>query len=246
MRIDFVELLLTELRRRGLDYFEVVHQVGQELEFPGVLDGGLALVRLTQREVILARETTLQLTNEQRGTYQAEARLNVFAHVIRLPWAWASVDATLAGRTFRFATTHLDPNDGSLQMNQADEFLAGPGQTSLPIVWVGDFNSDAERAIAPGTPPGTPPATPTYQHIIETGFVDAWKAGNPGQPGFTCCQGPDLKNALSSLDGRIDLVLTRGPIRVVSASLVGADPSNRLPSGLWPSDHAGVVVTLEL
>jgi len=245
-KIDLVELLLMELRRRGLDYFEVVHQVGQELQFPGMIDGGVALIRLTQREVILARETALTLTNEQGGTYKAAARLTMFEARIRLPWAWAFVDATIAGRTFRFATTHLDPDDGHLQMNQADEFLAGPAQTSLPIVWVGDFNSDAERQIPPGKPPGKPPATPTYQHIIASGFLDAWKARNAGQPGFTCCQGPDLMNAMSSLEERVDLVLTRGRIGVVNASIVGGDPSNRLSSGLWPSDHAGVVATLEL
>jgi len=33
---------------------------------------------------------------------------------------------------------------------------------------------------------------------------------------------------------------------VVDATIVGGDPANRLPSGLWPSDHAGVVVTLQL
>jgi endonuclease/exonuclease/phosphatase family metal-dependent hydrolase len=63
---------------------------------------------------------------------------------VSLPWAWASVDATLSGRSFRFATTHLDPISGAAQQLQLNEFLAGPGSTTLPIVWVGDFNSDAE------------------------------------------------------------------------------------------------------
>jgi endonuclease/exonuclease/phosphatase family metal-dependent hydrolase len=144
-------------------------------------------------------------------------------------------------------TTHLDPDDWQFQMNQAAEFLAGPAQTPLPIVWVGDFNSDAERAPTAGKPP----ATPTYQYIIESGFSDAWKATNTGQPGFTCCQEIDLSNPVSQLGQRVDLVLTRGKFRVVDASIVGEDPSKRVPSrlspsGLWPSDHAGVVVTLEL
>lgn len=52
--------------------------------------------------------------------------------------------------------------------------------------------------------------------------------------------------AVATLSERVDLVLTRGPFHVEKASLVGNEASDRLPSGLWPSDHAGVVVTLEL
>jgi hypothetical protein len=44
----------------------------------------------------------------------------------------------------------------------------------------------------------------------------------------------------------VDLVLTRGPFHVGKASLVGGGTADRLPSGLWPSDHASVVATLEL
>jgi hypothetical protein len=33
---------------------------------------------------------------------------------------------------------------------------------------------------------------------------------------------------------------------VAKAAIVGDQPTDRLPSGLWPSDHAGVVVTVEL
>ena len=79
-----------------------------------------------------------------------------------------------------------------------------------------------------------------------SGFSDAWQAKHPSDPGFTCCQATDLLNPTSTLTERVDLVLTRGPFHVAKASLVGDEASDRLPSGLWPSDHAGVVVTLEL
>ena len=45
------------------------------------------------------------------------------------------------------------------------------------------------------------------------------------------------------LRARIDLILTRGPIAATEAFLVGHAASD-LRSGLWPSDHAGVVATL--
>ena len=53
---------------------------------------------------------------------------------------------------------------------------------------------------------------------------------------------------------RIDFVLfrdpklgaIRGPFDALAASIVGNAPSDRTPSGLWPSDHAGVVATLRV
>jgi hypothetical protein len=53
-------------------------------------------------------------------------------------------------------------------------------------------------------------------------------------------------NQTSTLTERDDLVLTRRPFRIGRASIVGDETSDRLASGLWPSDHAGVVVTLDL
>ncbi len=243
VNVDVVELLLAELRSRGLKYNVVIAQTGYDVEAPGLFPTGYVDVRLTQREVILARASgSLKLTNAQGGQYAA--RLTVTTAVgapVALPWAWASVDASLGGHSFRFATTHLDPIVGAYQQLQANEFLAGPGATPLPIVWVGDFNSDAQGTSITGMPP----ATATYGSVIASGFSDAWKAKHPADPGFTCCQATNLLNPTSTLTQRIDLVLTRGPFDVEKASIIGAKPGDRLPSGLWPSDHAGVVVTLE-
>ena len=241
---DLVGLLLAELRSRGLRYEVVIAQSGTDVEAPALFPTGLVDVRLTHREVILARKASgLKLTNAQGGQYRAYLTLpTVIGVPVALPWAWASVDVTRGGRTLRFATTHLDPISGIAQQLQADEFLAGPGATRLPIIWVGDFNSDAEAAASTGVPS----ATATYGSIIGAGYADAWSARHPSDPGFTCCQAPNLLNPTSTLSERVDLVFTRGPFHVGRASLVGAEPSDRLPSRLWPSDHAGVVVNLEL
>jgi endonuclease/exonuclease/phosphatase family metal-dependent hydrolase len=247
---DLVELLLGHLQSRGLDYVVVIAQEGQDIEAPGVFPTGSPWfgpgpvdIRLTHREVILARRSdALALTNEQGGQYVAQATVPIGMGSISLPWAWASVDATMQGRTFRFATTHLDPASAARQKEQAREFLIGPGDTQLPIVWVGDFNSDAEATSITGLPP----STDTYGYIIEHGFRDTWKARNPGQPGFTCCQWFELNNPVSRLEERVDLVFTRERFPVIDARLVGNDPASQTPSGLWPSDHAGVVVTLGL
>ena len=241
---DLVGLLLAELRSRGLKYEVVIAQTGTDIEAPGLFPTGFVDVRLTQREVILARKSPgLKLTNAQGGQYAAYVTASTIIGVpVALPWAWASVDATRTGHSFRFATTHLDPISAIAQQLQANEFMAGPGNTTLPIVWVGDFNSDAEGAVITGVPS----ATATYESIIASGYSDTWKVRHPSDSGFTCCQATNLLNPSSTLTERVDLVMTRGPFHVGKASLVGDEASDRLPSGLWPSDHAGVVVTLEL
>lgn len=241
---DFIALLLAELRATGLRYEVVIAQTGYDVEAPGLFPTGFKDVRLTQREVILARrDGALKLSNAQGGQYAARITIPTAIGVpVALPWAWASVDGTFHGRSFRFATTHLDPISGAAQQAQANEFLAGPGNTTLPIIWVGDFNSDAEGTVITGVPH----ATATYGNVIAAGFTDAWRAKHPANHGFTCCQATNLLNPTSELDVRVDLVLTRGPFDARDASIVGDEVTDRLPSGLWPSDHAGVVVSLDL
>jgi hypothetical protein len=81
-----------------------------------------------------------------------------------------------------------------------------------------------------------------YGVLQAGGFVDAWSDGI----GLTCCHAVDLHDPSPTLTKRIDLVLTRGGFETVVAEVVGQEPGDRTPSGLWPSDHAGVVATLRV
>jgi hypothetical protein len=56
----------------------------------------------------------------------------------------------------------------------------------------------------------------------------------------------DLRNDVCAPFKRMDLILTRGGITATAAKLVNDKPSSRTSSGLWPSDHAGVVATLQI
>ena len=47
-------------------------------------------------------------------------------------------------------------------------------------------------------------------------------------------------------DHRVDHVFSKGKVRVLRGEVIGGDPDNRSPSGLWPSDHGGAVMTLRL
>ena len=152
-----------------------------------------------------------------------------------MPSSWVSVDVTFdKGDKARIVSTHLTPLSPPIQGLQADELLNGPGNTNLPVVFTGDFNSKAD---------GTGP--PTYSKLLAAGFIDAWTIEGKG-PGFTCCQDADLLNPNSKLNQRIDLILFRGNFDVKDIEIDGNLQNDRTISGLWPSDHAGVVATLKL
>jgi exonuclease III len=63
-------------------------------------------------------------------------------------------------------------------------------------------------------------------------------------PGFTCCT--DITSPTSMSGERIDIVFVRGGVTPQAAEIVGVDPAKRTAAGLWPSDHAGVVATLQV
>ena len=75
--------------------------------------------------------------------------------------------------------------------------------------------------------------------------MDAW-AATTTQEGFTCCHAAGLRTDERPLDQRIDVALLLGEIEVLDAEVVGEEPADRSPEGRWPSDHAGLVVTIRL
>ena len=231
--LDFIGLLLDALADRGLAYEAVSTFTGTDAELPAGLPPAFDL-RLTDRVVILARtdEKTadLKLSNPQSGAFSASLTVPTAAGPLVLPRGWASVVVKIRGKQFRFVTTHLEAFSPAVRNAQAAELLAGPAETGLPVVLVGDLNS------GPGFDLGA------YTALQSGGFADAWAGG----PGITCCFAADLSDAGATLTKRIDVVLTRGGFETVSADVVGEDPADRTSSGLWPSDHAGVVATLRL
>jgi endonuclease/exonuclease/phosphatase family metal-dependent hydrolase len=153
---------------------------------------------------------------------------------------WTSVDVSAKGTKFRFVNTHLESFHPIIRQMQAGELVAptGPvGSAPGKAVLVGDMNSDPNQAF---------PNNLAYNTLIAAGLADTWTAANPGDPGLTCCFDELLDNPspVGVFDQRIDDVLTKGAIGVSRSRIVGLNPFNKTPSGLWPSDHAGVVATL--
>jgi endonuclease/exonuclease/phosphatase family metal-dependent hydrolase len=136
-------------------------------------------------------------------------------------------------------SVHLIPNAGTIVQHTLELLQLAADTTTLPLVFGGDFNTTADD-------PSNPSTGLVYQTLInpQTRLTDAWKLLHPNQPGFTCCQDAKLLNPRSTFTHRIDLILFRGLAGVDNMKVFGDLPSDRTPSGLWPSDHAGVVATL--
>jgi len=230
---DFVAILLAELEARDLHYAVVAEATGLDGELPSSTGDDL---RLTFRDVILARTdlpaSELKLSNAQSGNFATNLVVPLGGQPFTILRGWAAVDVKVRGKSLRFITTHLEAFSELVQVAQANEVLAGPANTNLPVVLVGDFNSNADGG-----------GTATYGNLIAAGFADAWPLARADN-GFTCCQAEDLRNETSLLSERIDLALFRGDFTVDEVDILGEAAADRTDSGLWPSDHAGVVATL--
>jgi hypothetical protein len=258
---DFVQILIDTLEARGLHYGVASVETGFDAEFPGFLsaedaeNGLLSDIRLTDREVILARTdlkiSELKLSNPRSANFVTNLQFPVGpdpdSPLFTLWRGWASVDAKVRGKSFRFVTTHLEDESLDVRNAQALEILDGPNDTTLPVVLVLDSNSNANAD----------PATEVYAAFTGAGFVDTWFDAHPGSDVTTCCSGPDLTNPdfpLASADvGRIDLVLFRdsGDFETLGADLFGDDPTadrvlNSSGVPIWPTDHAGLSATLNI
>ena len=146
------------------------------------------------------------------------------------------VDATVRGIPLRFVSVHLVPNPTTIEAHTLD-LLDKTASPTLPLVFGGDFNTTAND-------PSNISYKLVYQHLIDAGLTDAWNPHihRPGL-GLTCCQKP-LLNEPSDLTTRVDLILFSGAFEVEDINLIGNKETDRTPSGLWPSDHAGLVATL--
>jgi endonuclease/exonuclease/phosphatase family metal-dependent hydrolase len=225
---DFVQILTEALTARGLHYAPVAVTNNFHVEAPGFFGTGFRSVSLTDRVAILARtDIPLTISNVKTANFATNTVIPLLSGPFTVLGGWASVDATRR-TTARFVTTHLDPILAPVRTAQAAELVAGPLNTTLPLVLTCDCNSD--------------PSTAAYATLTGSGLGDAWLQARGNEPGFTCCQQtPSLLNPTSTLTSRIDYVFSRGrSLQAQEAQLLGAEQSSRTPAGLWPSDHAGL------
>ena len=230
---DMLQAVMDELDRVGERYRVVAIIPGFDAQAPSTMGVD---VRLTSQDAMLVRrdrgDDRLHVENNQVRHYIVNQVFPTPVGPIPNVRGYAAIDVTVRGRSFRYATTHLDTTP-SVQMAQAAEMMAAAGSTSLPLIFTGDFNARADS--------GLDPTFATYQMFINAGFSDAWRKRLP-DPGFACCQAQNLLNPSSAHNQRIDLILTRGNIGVSNIRVL----TEKTPSGLWVSDHAGVIAELRI
>lgn len=251
---DYLDILQQALAARGADYVIVATSSNFDVEAPMVnfTTGGLDDIRLTDLDVMLVR-SDVAWSNSQAGNYAAVLPISLGGVDLPKPSGWTSVDVTLKGQQYRIISTHLeaadiapgviDPQLAALQAGQAYELMAIADASPFPVILVGDLNSAADGS-----------STTTYEDILAAGFVDAWTLGRPRDLGYSSGQDPDLRNADSKLRHRIDFIFYRdertragkhfnGSAQV---ELVGEEPGDKTATGMWPSDHAGVLAALRI
>jgi endonuclease/exonuclease/phosphatase family metal-dependent hydrolase len=244
---DFLASLQSELAAIGAPYSVVRVRQGADIEIPAGAPYNRD-IRLTLRAGILAKasppaeEFKVQSTNS--ATFSNNLTLTTVAGPVRFGSGWESANVTVHRHTFRFVNTHLEPISNFYRTAQSQELLAGPLNTSGPVVLVGDLNSDPDDPVFNES--GSPfNQTNPYDKLTGAGLADAWVQANGEAAGPTCCYAANLLDPTPMLTRRIDHVLTKANVgRATRDRVVGTDADNKTPSGLWPSDHAGVVATL--
>jgi endonuclease/exonuclease/phosphatase family metal-dependent hydrolase len=240
---DFLATLRSELAAQGVAYDVVRTQQEADLEAPAGAPVNMD-IRLTMRDVILAKAglpaDELSVRSTSSANFSATLTVPTAVGPVTIRRGWTSADVTVNRRPVRFINTHLEAFDPGIRERQAAELVGngGPAASAVtdPIVLVGDLNSDPNQPA---------PDSTAFNNLAAAGFADTWVQVNGTAPGFTFGFGELLDDPdASGFDRRFDHVLTRAAQSPASAARVtGTDADNRTPSGLWPSDHAGVVST---
>ena len=227
--LDFLQILMDALQAEGLSY-EVAAQVENlDVEMPMFTATSINDVRLTDYDVILAR-SDVEISNPMMANYANALTIEMLG--LEVKRGYAAVDATVSGTTYRVVNTHLEAFAEENRVAQTEELVDILSSETMPIILLGDFNTRATDGTA-------------YQILLSGGYVDLWQMDSEGT-GNTCCQDDDILNEVSDLTVRIDQIFVRNmqlPSSVVTYT-VGDNPLDRLASGLWPSDHAGVVAQI--
>jgi endonuclease/exonuclease/phosphatase family metal-dependent hydrolase len=224
--IDFLKILRSELRKRGLRYRVVQSEPNADVEGPTSLGYD---IRYTDRNVILAK-SGVKTSRPRGGVFDVKLTVPTAAGMFTVERGWDSVDANVNGARFRFANTHLEAFDNNTRTAQAKELVArgGPLDTRLPVVLLGDMNSDdAYRNAQRGA----------FMALLRAGFKDSGPKAN------NCCY-DDLFKGTPRFNHKVDQILTKPKVRLVDSAITGNDRRNRAKSGLYPSDHGGAVSVL--
>lgn len=236
--------------------------VNEEFDFEtpvndtGDPDAGMAgadrNARLTMRDVILVKQNAgVKVRRPQQGTFPTLLRVNVAGFPIDVTRGWTSLEAKVRGsKWFKFVNLHHEAFDssgsnptnlgtnvgrGEIRQAQAQSLVApgGPATGSMPVVLVGDLNSDDDTVQQNGD-------QLAYNAYIAGGF----RPVDTSNPMSCCLSDPNLVGgSIADFDHHIDHVLTNSKqVQFRKGYVMGRAPVN----GLYPSDHAGVTSVLRV
>lgn len=261
--LDFLKILMDALQAEGLNYQVAAQVENIDVEMPLFTDSGIDDVRLTDYDVILSR-SDVEISRPMSANYANALTIETLGLVVKR--GYAAVDATVSGVTYRVVNTHLEAFTQENRVAQTQELVDILSGETMPIILLGDFNTPAPEGTAyqmllsagyadvwlldhwpyacclsASNPACNACAMDGRKANDIMRKLHAMRAGN--ESGNTCCQDDDILNEVSDLTVRIDQIFVRNMdlFLPVLSFTVGDKPSDRLPSGLWPSDHAGVV-----
>jgi Endonuclease/Exonuclease/phosphatase family len=213
--------------------------------------GGEINGRLTMRDAIIVRNKSGVKTSKPiSGTFPTLLRVIAGGAVeIDVTRGWTALDARVRGsKPFRFVNLHHEAFDsapsndtnqgtsvpqGGVREAQAKSLVAagGPANSSLPVILLGDLNSDDDTV-------GNDGDVLAYNALVAAGF----RPVDTSNPMSCCLSDPELVGgSLADFDHHIDHVMTDSKaIRFKRGFVTGRAPVN----GFWPSDHNGVTSEL--
>ena len=257
---DFLAQLLDALKRRGERYRAVAVGDRADVEAPsftgspfdGSIGGNPQDIRLTMRDVILERvRSNVRVTDSGDGIYAYNLSVNISGVAMNFDRGYQWVDVRKGHERFRFVNTHLEAFSSDLAYAQASELLSSAAPAGMDTVFVCDCNSDPLNNSV--KPIDHVPHSAPYTLITTTGgFTDQWLRWAPAEEGWTSGLSETVDDATAAgFDHRIDMVFGRSAdgsgYRVRWGKVTGTDVRDRDPmTGLWPSDHGGVVMRLVL
>src|SRR5581483_10713476 len=234
VKYDFLQLLLDQLNKQR-DRYRVV-TVQREFDFeapadyngvsgdgdlPGLNDDGELNGRLTMRDVILAKTGgNVKTRNAGGGNFQTLYTPVISGIPVTVERGWTQVDARVRGSDwFRFVNTHLEAfGEPTIRAAQAKELGApgGPATGSLPVILVGDLNSD-DDTVQDGD-------RLAYQALLDAGFAERSTADPLG-----CCLNTSILTdnfgSVGDFDHQVDHVMTNDPaVTLLDSSVTGRAP----------------------
>ncbi len=252
MNVDFLSILLNELKNLGMEYTVAANALGPDIMVPLFISGAFtASVHYKGYNTILI-DSSLTASGSKIKNYDKQQStpigltftrnyVKVTLSKIPNPWELEEINDIV------IVNTHLEAGSKEVQEAQASELVNMLGTIDEPIFLLGDINSAANNVVKKNQ-------TNSYPLLISSSFKDPYLELNPTAPPIsTCCYDEHLSSNKFVGEGRIDHILYKNnsfsQARPTRFSLTGnklgdktivSDEAKEL--SLWPSDHLGVVV----